>query len=204
MKRYVKSSQINRYSDVRPYEDRKYWYFTTHGVGPGTIPKDLSILETREGQNEKGTWGTFICLDGVLNTSELEYYDLKELSPDSVTSAEEFDDDEWSPFHGGTYRIDGRDIKFTNNPVTAIKYWFRMQDKAWMDVAISCKTKEQAIELVKAATPELLTKLNDQYEQPYKLDYLINDAQEQVDTNCRSFHENDYGYGDTVHPFGVG
>lgn len=77
----VYSSTITRYSDVRPYEDRRYWYFTTHGIGPGTIPKDLTVLETREGQNDKGTWGTYVCLDGVLNTDELSYYDLRELAP---------------------------------------------------------------------------------------------------------------------------
>ena len=70
-----------RYSDEVPYEKRKYWYFTTHGVGPGTIPKDLKVLDTREGQNQKGTWGEFVCLDGVLNTDELRTYDLIELAP---------------------------------------------------------------------------------------------------------------------------
>ena len=71
-----------RYSDEVPYSKRRYWYFTTHGTGPGTIPKDLMLLETREGQNKKGTWGDFICLDGVLNTSELREFDLIELSPE--------------------------------------------------------------------------------------------------------------------------
>lgn len=73
--------KIVRYSDEVPYEKRRYWYFTLHGIGPGTIPKDLKVLETRDGQNEKGTWGTFVCLDGVLNTDELYEYDMKELAP---------------------------------------------------------------------------------------------------------------------------
>ena len=72
---------ITRYSDTVPYEKRKYWYFTTHGIGPGTIPKDLKVLEVKEGRNDKGTLGDFICLDGILNTSELKEYDLKELIP---------------------------------------------------------------------------------------------------------------------------
>ena len=72
---------IQRYSDVVPYEKRKYWYFTTHGIGPGTIPKDLKVLEVKKGRNDKGTLGDFICLDGILNTSELKEYDLKELVP---------------------------------------------------------------------------------------------------------------------------
>ena len=84
---YVKANTINRYSDVVPYEKRRYWYFTTHGYGPGSLPKDVAILETREGQNKKGTWGDFICLDSVLNTSELRQYDLIELAPEDVKSA---------------------------------------------------------------------------------------------------------------------
>lgn len=84
MKRYIKSNNYKRYSDPIAPSKRRYWYFTTHGIGPGTIPSDLHVLETKDGQNEKGTWGTFVCLDGILNTSELQEYDLKELSPDNV------------------------------------------------------------------------------------------------------------------------
>ena len=68
--------EIKRYSDVIPKEDRKYWYFTTHGVQPGSIPKDLNVLEIEDTPN-----GTFVALDGVLNTSELKMYDMKEKSP---------------------------------------------------------------------------------------------------------------------------
>lgn len=73
-----------RYSDVVPYENRKYWYFTTHGIGPGTIPPGVHLLDVVEGQNKKGTWGDFLCLDAILNTSELRQYDLIELAPDNV------------------------------------------------------------------------------------------------------------------------
>ena len=82
-----------RYSDEVPYEKRRYWYFTTHGVGPGTIPSDLRVLDERDGQNDKGTWGTFVLLDGVLNTDELRTYDMKELAPpenDGSMTTEEF------------------------------------------------------------------------------------------------------------------
>ena len=75
------SEEIRRYSDVVPYEDRKYWYFTTHGVQPGSIPKDLNVLDIQEGRNDKGTLGTYVCLDGVLSTSELKEYDMIEKAP---------------------------------------------------------------------------------------------------------------------------
>lgn len=81
-----KDKKITRYSDVLSQKDRDrgWWYFTTHGVGPGTIPKDLNVLEVRDGQNKRGTWGTFVRLDGIVNTSELSYYDLTELAPPNV------------------------------------------------------------------------------------------------------------------------
>lgn len=83
-KRNKKRVNEARYSDVVPYENRKYWYFTTHGIGPGTIPRGVKVLDVKEGQNKKGTWGDFICLDAVLNTSELKEFDLIELAPDNV------------------------------------------------------------------------------------------------------------------------
>ena len=75
---------MKRYSDAVPKEKRKYWYFTTHGVQPGSIPGDVNILDTKEGQNKKGTKGTFVLLDAILNTSELKQYDMIELVPDDV------------------------------------------------------------------------------------------------------------------------
>ena len=78
-----------RYSDAVPYEQRKYWYFTLHGLGAGTLPRGVNVLETREGQNEKGTWGDYICLDAILNTSELKEYDLKELVPPEIEKQQE-------------------------------------------------------------------------------------------------------------------
>lgn len=71
----------HRYSDAVPYDARKYWYFTLHGTGPGTLPKGINVLETRDGKNEKGTMGVYVCIDAVLNTSELNQYGLKELTP---------------------------------------------------------------------------------------------------------------------------
>lgn len=80
-----------RYSDA--YDDNRkkqgWWYFTTHGVMPGSIPKGLNVLDTKEGKNSKGTLGTFVKLDGILNTSELRQFDMKEESPGFVESLTE-------------------------------------------------------------------------------------------------------------------
>lgn len=76
---------MNRYSDNIPYNERKFWYFTTHGLGPGTIPKDLKLLQVIEAIN-----GDYICLDGVLNTSELQKYDIIEKAPREFELVEQY------------------------------------------------------------------------------------------------------------------
>lgn len=70
--------EIKRYSDVYSDERRNqgWWYFTTHGVQPGSVPKGVNILEVRDTPN-----GTYFRADAILNTSELEYYDIKERVP---------------------------------------------------------------------------------------------------------------------------
>lgn len=77
----LNEDEIKRYSDVVPKENRKYWYFTTHGVQPGSVPKGVNILEIRDGVSKNGMSGTFVCLDAVLNTSELKEYNMKEEVP---------------------------------------------------------------------------------------------------------------------------
>lgn len=77
----LNEDEIKRYSDVVPKENRKYWYFTTHGVQPGSVPKGVGILEIRDGVSKNGMSGTFVCLDAILNTSELKEYDMKEERP---------------------------------------------------------------------------------------------------------------------------
>lgn len=63
--------------DKPPHE---FWYYTKHGLGPGTVPKDVEILDVYEDDN----WGTYIKLDKVLTTDELNYYELKEKVPEGL------------------------------------------------------------------------------------------------------------------------
>lgn len=63
--------------DKEPHE---FWYYTKHGLGPGTVPRDVEILDVYEDDN----WGTYIKLDKVLTTDELNYYDLKEKVPEGL------------------------------------------------------------------------------------------------------------------------
>ena len=75
-----------RYSDGKT---GKWWYFTTHGVQPGSVPKDLNVLEVKDTPN-----GTYFALDGILNTSELKEYDIKEKTP-PVDEALTLDEGKW-------------------------------------------------------------------------------------------------------------
>lgn len=66
-----------------------YWFFTRHGVQPGSVPKDVEILDmidTRE--------GTFVKFDRFLSTKELNYYDMIEKAPEGITSAEDVQDED--------------------------------------------------------------------------------------------------------------
>ena len=54
-----------------------FWYYSKHGMGPGTIPKDVNVVDWYEDDN----YNTWIALDGVLTTQELREYGLKEQKP---------------------------------------------------------------------------------------------------------------------------
>lgn len=54
-----------------------FWYYSKHGMGPGTIPPDVNVVDWYEDDN----YNTWIALDGVLTTQELREYELKEQKP---------------------------------------------------------------------------------------------------------------------------
>ena len=54
-------------------------YFTTHGIGPGTLPKDVEVIKVTEGQNSKGTWGDWLEVSRPLTGAELFQYDIREV-----------------------------------------------------------------------------------------------------------------------------
>ena len=54
----------------------KYWYFTTHGVQPGSVPKGIEIEEVIDRPE-----GTYFSCNRVISTEGLKYYDLKERAP---------------------------------------------------------------------------------------------------------------------------
>lgn len=68
-------------------EDAVYWYRTTHGVQPGSVPKGLEILQVIDRAD-----GTYFSTNRVITTDALKYYDIKEKSPyiKSSQSAKKF------------------------------------------------------------------------------------------------------------------
>lgn len=113
---------------------------------------------------------------------------------------------EYSPYNGKTYFISNdNEIKYCDDPKTAIKYWFQLlaKDKSRMGTAINTEFRKNAIAVCEAATPEYLTSLYEKYGCPYKLDYLIDEAKKQVANGCKYFYEAE-GFGDMIHPFSVG
>lgn len=61
-----------------------YRYILKHGLGPGTIPKDVNILKSESLPNYR----TRVWLDRVLSPEELEYFDIP-----SETELDRYDPD---------------------------------------------------------------------------------------------------------------
>ena len=77
MKKYIKSS------------NEGYKYLTKHGLGPGTLPNDVKLLDWEDKPHNL----TEIWLDRFLTNQELEYYDIypetiqyETLYPDEITA----------------------------------------------------------------------------------------------------------------------
>ena len=68
-------------NDDRPLLNR-YWYFTKHGVGPGSVPSGVDIWNIRDGVNRNGMPGEFFSIRVCLSDEEVKEYDLERLAPD--------------------------------------------------------------------------------------------------------------------------
>lgn len=58
--------------DPRMYAHGPYRYLTKHGVGPGTLPKDVKLVKWEDLDN----YYTAIWTDRFLTTKELQQYDI--------------------------------------------------------------------------------------------------------------------------------
>ena len=55
---------------------KPYWYFTKHGVQPGSVPKGVNIEEIKDTEH-----GTYFSTYDLLTTKELKDFDIKEKKP---------------------------------------------------------------------------------------------------------------------------
>lgn len=56
---------------------RGYWYFTRHGVQPGSVPKYVNILDIVDTPE-----GAYFLADGVIHTNDLRDYEIRERRPE--------------------------------------------------------------------------------------------------------------------------
>lgn len=56
---------------------RKFWYFTRHGVQPGSVPRYVNILDIVDTPE-----GTYFLADGVILTNDLRNYEIQERRPE--------------------------------------------------------------------------------------------------------------------------
>ena len=64
----------------------KYWYFTKHGVQPGSIPKYVNVLDIIDKPE-----GSYFLTDTIINTKDLYDYEIKEAVPEDVGSCSEIE-----------------------------------------------------------------------------------------------------------------
>lgn len=69
-------------ADPRMYEHGPYRYLTKHGIGPGTLPKDVKLVKWEDLDN----YYTAIWTDRFLTTKELKEYDI---FPEYIQSPED-------------------------------------------------------------------------------------------------------------------
>ena len=73
MKRYIRTNSTSDY--IRKNQNMPkggYLYIFKHGVGPGTLPRDVEIIRTKDLPNHY----TAVWLDRFLTTEEMDEYDI--------------------------------------------------------------------------------------------------------------------------------
>ena len=73
-------------SESSNVNNMKYWYFTKHGVQPGSIPKYVNVLDIIDKPE-----GSYFLTDTIINTNDLHEYEIKEAIPEDVDSCSEIE-----------------------------------------------------------------------------------------------------------------
>ena len=89
----------------------------------------------------------------------------------------------------------------TDDPMEALRLWFMAQERFPENVAIRCRRREDAFELVENVSDELLESYTKEFRVPYKLDFLKDSVRNQRECKCKYFLD---GIGDQIEPFSFG
>lgn len=91
----------------------EFWYFTKHGVGPGSVPKEITIEKTID--KDGGEY--FLIKDKILSTDALNKYEIKEKSPDDI-------EEDWKKpegdFAGWVAQFQGKRIEITKDEANSL------------------------------------------------------------------------------------
>ena len=82
------TKSVNESKSIKESSDSGYWYFTRHGVQPGSIPKGANVLTIQDVEN-----GTYVKLDRVLTTKELNDYEIIEKRPEGLDESKSINED---------------------------------------------------------------------------------------------------------------
>ena len=54
-----------------------YWYFTRHGIAPGSVPKNIYIWSSFRANN-----GDYFVSSDIINSKDLKEFEIKEKQPE--------------------------------------------------------------------------------------------------------------------------
>lgn len=60
-----------------------YWYFTRHGVAPGSTPKNIAIWASFTAES-----GHYFATSDIINSKDLEEFEIKEKQPETESIPE--------------------------------------------------------------------------------------------------------------------
>jgi hypothetical protein len=62
-----------------PQNKGPFWYLCKHGIGPGAIPKGVTVVDTVD--DDENPYRCYVALDKVLTTDELKQFEMTEQKP---------------------------------------------------------------------------------------------------------------------------
>ena len=89
---YMKPVNEASYGEAFDKEGGPFWYFTRHGVQPGSVPKGIQILDIIDCADGSGA---YFKSDKVLTTKELNDFEIVEKKPEGLKESLESEDG-WS------------------------------------------------------------------------------------------------------------